>query len=47
MIVLLSICLGLSALALRHAGAMEAVLLLLQAGLIVAMVTLLEVSGRR
>jgi UDP-GlcNAc:undecaprenyl-phosphate GlcNAc-1-phosphate transferase len=47
MILLLTICLGLSALALRHAGAMEAVLLLLQAGLIVAMVTVLEVSGRR
>lgn len=47
MIFLLTICLGLSALALRHAGPMEAVLLLLQAGLIVAMVTLLEVSGRR
>lgn len=47
MIFLLTVCLGLSALALRHAGAMEAVLLLLQAGLIVAMVTLLEVGGRR
>lgn len=47
MILLLSICLGLAALALRHAGPMEAVLLLLQAGLIVAMVTLLEVTGRR
>lgn len=47
MIFLLTICLGLAALALRHAGTIEAVLLLLQAGLIVAMVTLLEVSGRR
>ncbi len=47
MILLLTICLGLAALALRHAGPTEAVLLLVQAGLIVAMVTLLEVSGRR
>jgi len=47
MIFLLTICLGLSAMALRHAGLQEAVLLLVQAGLIVAMVTLLEVSGRR
>ncbi len=47
MIFLLTICLGLAAVALRHAGPMEAVLLLLQAGLIVAMVTLLEISGRR
>lgn len=46
MIFLLTICLGLSAMALRHAGLQEAVLLLGQAGLIVAMVTLLEVSGR-
>jgi UDP-GlcNAc:undecaprenyl-phosphate/decaprenyl-phosphate GlcNAc-1-phosphate transferase len=47
MIFLLTICLGLAALALRHAGTTEAVLLLAQAGLIVAMVTLLEVIGRR
>lgn len=47
MIFLLTICLGLSALALRHAGTMEAVFLLFQAALIVAMVTLLEISGRR
>jgi UDP-GlcNAc:undecaprenyl-phosphate GlcNAc-1-phosphate transferase len=47
MIFLLTICLGLAALALRHAGTAEAMLLLLQAGLIVAMVTLLEISGRR
>jgi hypothetical protein len=33
--------------ALRHAGLQEAVFLLVQAGLIVAMITLLEVSGRR
>lgn len=46
MIFLLTICLGLSAMALRHAGLQEAVLLLIQAGLIVAMITLLEVSGR-
>ncbi|ULA63391.1 MAG: Undecaprenyl-phosphate N-acetylglucosaminyl 1-phosphate transferase [Nitrospira sp.] len=47
MIFLLTICLGLSAMALRHAGLQEAVFLLAQAGLIVAMITLLEVSGRR
>ena len=47
MIFLLTICLGLSAMALRHAGLQEAVFLLVQAGLIVAMITLLEVSGRR
>ncbi|NOS79056.1 MAG: undecaprenyl/decaprenyl-phosphate alpha-N-acetylglucosaminyl 1-phosphate transferase [Nitrospira sp.] len=47
MIFLLTICLGLSAMALRHAGLQEAVLLLLQAGLIVGMVTILELSGRR
>lgn len=46
MIFLLTICLGLSAMALRHAGLQEAVLLLVQAGLFVAMITLLEVSGR-
>ena len=47
MIFLFTICLGLAALALRHAGTMEAVLLLLQAGLIAAMITVLEISGRR
>lgn len=47
MIFLFTICLGLSALALRHAGAVEAVLLLIQAGLVAAMITLLEISGRR
>ena len=47
MIFLLTICLGLSAMALRHAGLQEAVFLLAQAGLIVAMITLLEISGRR
>jgi UDP-GlcNAc:undecaprenyl-phosphate GlcNAc-1-phosphate transferase len=47
MIFLFTICLGLAALALRHAGAMEAVLLLIQAGLIAAMITVLEISGRR
>lgn len=46
MIFLFTICLGLAALALRHAGTMEAVLLLLQAGLIAAMITVLEISGR-
>jgi hypothetical protein len=33
--------------ALRHAGLQEAVLLLVQEGLIVGMVTILELSGRR
>ena len=47
MIFLFTICLGLAALALRRAGTMEAVLLLLQAGLIAAMITVLEISGRR
>ena len=47
MVFLLTICLGLSAMALRHAGLQEAVLLLMQAGLIVGMVTILELSGRR
>ncbi len=47
MIFLLTICLGLAALVLRHAGTMEAVLLLAQAGLIVVMITLLEIGGRR
>lgn len=47
MIFLFTICLGLAALALRQAGTMEAVVLLIQAGLIAAMITVLEVSGRR
>jgi UDP-GlcNAc:undecaprenyl-phosphate GlcNAc-1-phosphate transferase len=47
MIFLFTICLGLAALTLRHAGTMEAVLLLIQAGLIAAMITVLEISGRR
>jgi UDP-GlcNAc:undecaprenyl-phosphate GlcNAc-1-phosphate transferase len=47
MIFLFTICLGLAALALRHAGTIEAVLLLIQAGLIAAMITVLEISGRR
>lgn len=47
MIFLFTICLGLSALALRHAGTMEAILLLIQAGLIAGMLTVLEISGRR
>ncbi|BFU91543.1 MAG: undecaprenyl-phosphate alpha-N-acetylglucosaminyl 1-phosphate transferase [Nitrospira sp.] len=47
MIFLFTICLGLAALTLRHAGAMEAVLLLIQAGLVAAMITVLEISGRR
>ncbi|TKB89272.1 MAG: undecaprenyl/decaprenyl-phosphate alpha-N-acetylglucosaminyl 1-phosphate transferase [Nitrospira sp.] len=47
MICFFTICLGLAALALRHAGTTEAVLLLIQAGLIAAMITVLEISGRR
>ncbi|MBI3807824.1 MAG: undecaprenyl/decaprenyl-phosphate alpha-N-acetylglucosaminyl 1-phosphate transferase [Nitrospirae bacterium] len=47
MICLMTICLGLAALALRHAGTSEALLLLLQACLIVAMITILEWSGRQ
>ena len=46
MIFLLTICLGLAALALRGAGTPEAMLLLVQACLIVAMITILEWSGR-
>lgn len=46
MIFALTICLGLSALALRHAGIVEAVLLLTQACLIVIIVTILEFSAR-
>ncbi|NOT23877.1 MAG: undecaprenyl/decaprenyl-phosphate alpha-N-acetylglucosaminyl 1-phosphate transferase [Nitrospiraceae bacterium] len=47
MIFLMTICLGLAALALRHAGTSEALLLLVQACLIVAMITILEWSGRQ
>jgi hypothetical protein len=43
----MTICLGISALALRHAGPTEALLLLLQAGLIVIIITILEWSGRQ
>ena len=46
MIFLMTICLGLAALGLRNAGTTEAVLLLLQACLIVVMITILEWSGR-
>jgi UDP-GlcNAc:undecaprenyl-phosphate GlcNAc-1-phosphate transferase len=47
MIFLMTICLGLAALALRGAGTAEAMLLLVQACLIVAMITILEWSGRQ
>ena len=47
MICLMTICLGLAALALRDAGTTEAVLLLVQACLIVVMITILEWSGRQ
>jgi len=47
MICLMTICLGLAALALREAGTAEALLLLVQACLIVVMITILEWSGRQ
>jgi len=47
MIFLMTICLGLAALALRNAGTAEAMLLLAQACLIVVMITILEWSGRQ
>ncbi len=47
MIFALTVCLGLAALALRYSGTIEAVILLTQACLIVIMVTILELSGRR
>ncbi len=47
MICLMMICLGLAAVALHHAGTAEAVLPLVQACLIVAMITILEWSGRQ
>ncbi|MGQ0809801.1 MAG: glycosyltransferase family 4 protein [Nitrospiraceae bacterium] len=47
MIFVLTICLGLAALALRQAGTTEAIFLLVQACLIVTMVTILELSARR
>jgi UDP-GlcNAc:undecaprenyl-phosphate GlcNAc-1-phosphate transferase len=47
MICLMTICLGLAALALRHAETPEALLLLVQACLIAVMITILEWSGRQ
>jgi len=47
MIFLMTICLGLAALAFRHAETADALLLLVQACLIVAMITILKWSGRR
>ncbi|MBK5283059.1 MAG: undecaprenyl/decaprenyl-phosphate alpha-N-acetylglucosaminyl 1-phosphate transferase [Nitrospiraceae bacterium] len=47
MICLMTICLGLAALALREAETAEALLLLVQACLIVIMITILEWSGRQ
>ena len=47
MIFLMTICLGLAALALRHAETSEALLLLVQACLIVGMITILEWTGRQ
>jgi UDP-GlcNAc:undecaprenyl-phosphate GlcNAc-1-phosphate transferase len=45
-IYLLSICLGISAVALRHARAVDAVLLIFQASILVALITFLERRGR-
>jgi UDP-GlcNAc:undecaprenyl-phosphate GlcNAc-1-phosphate transferase len=47
MILFMTICLGLAALAFRHGETAEALLLLVQACLIVAMITILKWSGRR
>jgi len=47
MILFMTICLGLAALAFRHAETADALLLLVQACLIVAMITILKWSGRR
>lgn len=46
-IYLLSICLGLAAMALQHASAVDALLLILQAAIIVGLVTILEHEGNR
>lgn len=47
MIWVLTVCLGLAALALRKAGTAEAIMLLAQASLILIMMTILEHRGRR
>jgi hypothetical protein len=47
MILFMTICLGLAALAFRHAETADALLLLVQACLIVAMIMILKWSGRR
>jgi hypothetical protein len=46
-IYLLSICLGLAAIALRRANAMDALVLILQAAIIVMIVTILEREGNK
>jgi UDP-GlcNAc:undecaprenyl-phosphate GlcNAc-1-phosphate transferase len=47
MIWVLTICLGLAAIVLRKAGTAEAIMLLVQAALILIMITILEHQGRR
>jgi UDP-GlcNAc:undecaprenyl-phosphate GlcNAc-1-phosphate transferase len=47
MIWVMTVCLGLAAIALRTAGTAEAVMLLAQAALILIMLTILERQGRR
>jgi UDP-GlcNAc:undecaprenyl-phosphate GlcNAc-1-phosphate transferase len=46
MIWVLTVCLGLAAIVLRKAGAVEAILLLIQAALVLIMITILEHRGR-
>ncbi len=46
-IYLLSICLGLAAIALRRANAIDALVLILQAAIIVVIVTILERRGNK
>jgi UDP-GlcNAc:undecaprenyl-phosphate GlcNAc-1-phosphate transferase len=46
-IYMMGLCLGISAVSLRHAGAVEALLLLVQAAIMVLLITVLEKKGRR
>ncbi len=46
MIWVLTICLGLAAIVLRKAGTAEAIMLLVQASLVLIMITILEHRGR-
>ena len=45
-IYLMAVCLGISALMLRNAGTMDAILLILQASIVVVLITILERRGR-